>query len=365
MQPSSQWRRQAADDTSVHVLALSSATFAEMDVSDDSQVPVSLIVTVRDDRPGLAELLDAIAEQAEMPDEIVVVDGGSKDGTLEELDGARSEAAAGPGVRRPGREHRRRAKHRRARSAPRLDRVHGCRAVARFRGWLAALQAGERVADIAAGTFVVEGETPLDRAVACAHYPVLEEVHDDDPLVRLAHRLFGRDFRAEQAGGRSMAFSRAAWEAAGGFREHVYAGEDLAFSAAAVELGFRATLAEEATVRWRPRTTWVENARMFATYTRGDIRTKGRARHLARLAAWTAGPWLFAEGRPRREGARSLPGRPPTCGSRCAGRGARLPPSEWWRVPALVALKDLSQLGGAGLGVVDAIRGVPQPRPHR
>ena len=49
------------------------------------QDSVSLIVTVRDDRPGFAELLDAIAEQDEMPDEIVVVDGGSKDGTLDEL----------------------------------------------------------------------------------------------------------------------------------------------------------------------------------------------------------------------------------------------------------------------------------------
>jgi hypothetical protein len=161
-----------------------------------------------------------------------------------------------------------------------------------------------------------------------------------------------------------MAFSRAAWEAAGGFREHVYAGEDLAFSAAAVELGFRATLAEDATVRWRPRTTWAANARMFATYTRGDVRTKGRARHLARLTAWTAGPLLFVKG--------GLAGKVlVTAGAtgylwlpmRRAHRS--LAPSEWWRVPALVALKDLSQLAGAGMGVIDAIRGVPQPRPHR
>jgi hypothetical protein len=220
------------------------------------------------------------------------------------------------------------------------------------------------VADIAAGTFVVEGDTPLDRAVACAHYPVLDEVADDDPFVRLAHRLFGRDFRAEHAGGRSMAFSRAAWEAAGGFPEHVYAGEDLAFSAAAIELGFDATLVEEAVVRWRPRTSWAENARMFATYTRGDIRTKGRARHLARLAAWTAGPGLFLKG--------GLTGRLFVAAGATAYlwlpmRRARrsLSPREWWRVPALVALKDLSQLAGAGVGLIDAVRGVRQPRPRR
>ena len=42
-----------------------------------------------------------------------------------------------------------------------------------------------------------------------------------------------------------------------------------------------------------------------------------------------------------------------------------LPPSEWWRVPALVALKDVAQLAGVGVGLIDAVRGRPQPRPHR
>ena len=324
---------------------------------------VSLIVTVRDDRPGFAELLDAIAQQDELPDEVVVVDGGSKDGTLDELT-ARQErlppvrvfVAPGSNIA-AGRNLAVREAH--------YDWIActdaGCRPV---HGWLAALKQASHVADIAAGTFVVEGDTALDRAVACAHYPVLEEMHDDDLLVRLAHRLFGRDFRAEHAGGRSMAFSRAAWEAAGGFPEHVYAGEDLAFSAAAIELGFRATLVEEARVRWRPRATWAANARMFAIYTRGDVRTKGRARHLVRLAAWIGGPGLFLKG--------GLAGKVLVAAGATGYlwlpmRRARrsLPASEWWRVPALVALKDLAQLAGAGVGVIDAIRGVPQPRPHR
>jgi len=334
-----------------------------MDVGSDSAVPVSLIVTVRDDRPGFAELLDAIAEQVEMPDEIVVVDGGSTDGTLDELT---VRTAKLPPVRvfhAPGSNigAGRNVAVREARHDWIVCTDAGCRPVP---GWLSAFKRASAVADIAAGTWVVDAETALDRAVACAHYPVLEEVHDDDPVVRLAHRLFGRDFRAEQAGGRSMAFSREAWEAAGGFREHVYAGEDLAFSAAAVELGFRPALVEEATVRWRPRSTWAANARMFFIYTRGDIRTKGKARHVARLAAWTAGPLVFLKGGPAGKalvtaGAAAYLWLP----MRRARRS--LPPSEWWRVPALVVLKDLAQLAGAGTGLVDAARGVSQPRPHR
>jgi len=326
------------------------------------RVPVSLIVTVRDDRQGFAHLLEAMADQVEPPDEIVVVDGGSKDGTLQELEDRQQDL---PPVRvfvAPGANIA--AGRNIAVREARYDWIActdaGCRPVI---GWLAALKEARERADIAAGTFVVEAETALDRAVACAHYPVLEELHDDSPLVRLSHRLFGRDFRAEQAGGRSMAFSRAAWEKAGGFREHVYAGEDLAFSAAAIELGFRATLAENATVYWRPRTTWLETARMFATYTRGDVRTKGRGRHLARLAAWGVAPAVAAKG--------GLAGKALVTAGALAylwlplRRAQRsLPPEEWWRVPALVALKDISQLAGAGMGLVDAARGKPQPRPH-
>jgi len=52
---------------------------------EESDAPVSLIVTVRNDRQGFAELLDALTELTEMPDEIVIVDGGSDDGTLQEL----------------------------------------------------------------------------------------------------------------------------------------------------------------------------------------------------------------------------------------------------------------------------------------
>src|SRR5215204_6866284 len=119
-----------------------------MDVGNDPTVPVSLIVTVRDDRPGFAQLLDAIAEQAETPDEIVVVDGGSKDGTLDELT-ARHESL--PPVRvfvAPGSNIAagRNIAVREARHDWIACTDAGCRPV---RGWLAALKQASHVADIA------------------------------------------------------------------------------------------------------------------------------------------------------------------------------------------------------------------------
>jgi glycosyltransferase involved in cell wall biosynthesis len=54
---------------------------------------VSVVVTVRDDRDQLAELLAALAAQTLAPDEIVVVDGGSSDGTAELLAEMRARGA--------------------------------------------------------------------------------------------------------------------------------------------------------------------------------------------------------------------------------------------------------------------------------
>jgi len=58
--------------------------------------PVVLIVTVRNEATTIGPLLDSILSGTRIPDEIVVADGGSSDGTLEVL---RSRAAAHSRIR--------------------------------------------------------------------------------------------------------------------------------------------------------------------------------------------------------------------------------------------------------------------------
>src|SRR6476469_1355355 len=52
--------------------------------ADSSEI--SVIVTVLNDRQGLLGLLSALATQIEAPGEVIVVDGGSTDGTLRLLE---------------------------------------------------------------------------------------------------------------------------------------------------------------------------------------------------------------------------------------------------------------------------------------
>jgi cellulose synthase/poly-beta-1,6-N-acetylglucosamine synthase-like glycosyltransferase len=324
---------------------------------------ITVVVTVRNDRAGLEELLPALAAQDTAPHELVIVDGGSVDDSLDviarfECDRFPVRVAVSPGANiAAGRN-----------AAVRLAGTDwvactdaGCRPVP---GWLGALAEAAAEADIVAGVFVTEGATPFERIVAVTHYPVISELDERGFLVRLSHLFFGRRYLAPHAGGRSMAFSKRAWEEVGGFPEHQYAGEDLAFAAAVVERGYRLGLARQAEVRWRPPQTWRANATMFFRYCRGDVRSKGRARHAARLVAWTGGAIAFASGGRRARvgviaGASAYIALPVS-----RARQAGIPLRDWWRIPLVVALKDISQLAGAAFGVVDAVRGVPQPTPQ-
>ncbi|HET6262751.1 MAG TPA: glycosyltransferase, partial [Chloroflexia bacterium] len=46
-------------------------------------MPISLIMTVRNEAASIARLLDSVLAQTRQPDEIVIADGGSTDGTQE------------------------------------------------------------------------------------------------------------------------------------------------------------------------------------------------------------------------------------------------------------------------------------------
>jgi cellulose synthase/poly-beta-1,6-N-acetylglucosamine synthase-like glycosyltransferase len=323
----------------------------------------SVVVTVRNDEFDLRELLAALEAQTRAPEEVVVVDGGSIDGTLDVLRGWRPERFPVRVLVEPGSNiaQGRNAGIRAAQSEWIACTDAGCRPDP---GWLDALAAGAAHAEIVAGIFVAEGESPFERAVALTHYPTRDELGSPSLAVRLSHRLFGRDFRGYQAGGRSMAFSKAAWEAVGGYPDLQYAGEDLAFSAAVIDSGFRSVLAPAAAIRWRPPATWSDTAKMFFTYCRGDVRSPPRGRHGLRLVVWTLGPALVIRGGWR---AAALIG----AGALAymwlplqRARQAGFPLRHRWMIPAAIAVKDVSQLAGAAAGLGDVIKGVEQPNPQ-
>ena len=264
--------------------------------------PLSVVTTVRNEAGSLEAWLTTLVAQLDDRDEIVVVDGGSTDGTVEIL---RTWSGRDPRVRlveSPG-------------AGISEGRNIGIRAA--VHDWIACTDAGcdpdpgwlhaLRLAAAEGGTDLVTGvyrAGPLDGppwmlALAAVSYPVPEELRRTTVLDRAYGRVLGRMYDAGLPTGRSVAFRRSAWAAAGGYPEELATAEDVVFGKRVVAAGAHAELAVDAAVTWDQRPTLAGNLRMFRGYGRGDGLSGDRqliARNLARAASYTVAPaaWLLA-----------------------------------------------------------------------
>lgn len=264
---------------------------------------MSVVTTVLDDEPAVKELVAALIPQLGPVDELVVVDGGSTDGTVTTL---LQSAEVDPRIRvlvEPG------AGISRGRNvgigAARHDAIActdaGCIPAP---GWLEALRcafARHPDVDLWTGTYRVIAREPWQLALAAVGYPAIEELARPTPFVRAYGKYLGRSFDPSMPTGRSVAFWRAAWRRAGGFPENLATGEDVLFGRRVVAAGGRAKMVRDAEVRWAQRPTLLANLTMFRRYGEGsgyslDSRLLGR--DLARMAAYAAGLGFALRGGP-------------------------------------------------------------------
>ncbi|HUB73653.1 MAG TPA: glycosyltransferase [Solirubrobacteraceae bacterium] len=313
-------------------------------------VPISVVVTVLDDRAGLSELLAALAAQDDPAEEIVIVDAGSRDGSPEVIEYWRQRGLPIRVLASPG------AGISAGRNRGIVEAANECIAVtdAGCRPspeWLAVIARALECNDFVGGTYVVDRDTPFEHAVSVSLYPDLEEARGSlNPLVRAWLLAFGRRFLWGRSTGRSMAFRRECWELAGGFPENVAWGEDVAFSAA-VPPDMRAVLAPDAVVAWRGRTTWEGNALMYWHYAKGDAMLGLEARAVARACAWGLAAVLALRPGARSRLAMLAGGLAYTSVPFLRARRTGLALRHWWRIPALLALKDVSMLAGTFAGL--------------
>jgi GT2 family glycosyltransferase len=312
---------------------------------------ISIVTTVLNDREGLAELLAALAAQRRQADEIVIVDAGSTDSTDDVLEYWRARGLALRVLEEPGAGIS--AGRNRGIADARNEWIAitdaGCRPC---EGWLDSLTRELEQSDFVAGTYSVDRDTPFEHAASVSLYPDVAEARNGVGAIgRAWQRLFGRSFGVDRATGRSMAFTRACWREVGGFPENVNTGEDVAFSRAAAAAG-RSVLATDATVAWRGRSSWRANAAMYWSYAEGDAIVGMQPRALARGVAWAIACALAlgggARGRVAVAAGAGIYSSLPAARALRSGLGKR----HWWRIPALLAMKDLAMLGGSVAGLI-------------
>jgi glycosyltransferase involved in cell wall biosynthesis len=243
---------------------------------------ISLIVTVLNEGESIRRLMDSMAAQTLRPDEVVIVDGGSRDQTVAVLHEYETvlplRVLVEPGANIS-------AGRNRAIAAAQGDIIAVTDAGVRLEpDWLARLTApllADPALGVVSGFFHADASSVFEAAMGATVLPLAEELSPDSFL----------------PSSRSVAFRKAAWERAGGYPEWLDYCEDLIFD---LRLKDHETfaLATGAVAHFRPRGSLKAFYRQYYLYARGD----GKAdlwlkRHLIRYATYlVAAPLLLLLG---------------------------------------------------------------------
>lgn len=239
---------------------------------------VSVICTVLNEREAIGRLLDSLLAQTRPPDEVVVVDGGSTDGTqaavlsyagrlplkLQEARGANISRGRNQAVKRATGEV-----------------IASVDAGVRLPpDWLERLVepftslSDEQLRDgcfAVAGFFQADPESTFELALGATTLPLVDEIDPDRFL----------------PSSRSVAFTKAAFEAATGYPEWLDYCEDLIFDFRLIDRCGGFAWAPEAVVHFRPRTGLRPFFKQYYRYARGDGKADmWRKRHLVRYATY-------------------------------------------------------------------------------
>jgi glycosyltransferase involved in cell wall biosynthesis len=241
---------------------------------------VTLVSTVLNEARSLPVLLDSIAAQARLPDEVIVCDGGSTDNTIDLLRTERRFPLRV--IEHPGANI---SQGRNSAIAAASGEVIACvdAGVRLDPKWLEKLvepltptppSPASQGKAVSAGFFLPDVHTPFEVAMGATVLPQLADIQPEKFL----------------PSSRSVAFTKAAWQAVGGYPEWIDYCEDLIFDLALREKFGAFAFAPEAIVYFKPRPSLKLFLKQYYLYARGD----GKAnlwlkRHLIRYGTYLIG----------------------------------------------------------------------------
>ncbi|MEM7345643.1 MAG: glycosyltransferase [Chloroflexota bacterium] len=235
---------------------------------------VSLICTVLNEGQSIQRLLDSLQQQTRLPDEIVFVDGGSTDETVQVLEqhplaeriDLRVIVEPGANISR-GRNI--------AIAAANGPIIASTDAGVRLdRNWLAELVnpfENGQAPQVVSGFFVPDTQSPFEVAMGATVLPMIEDIN---PATFLPSS-------------RSIAFLKSDWKAIGGYPEWLDFCEDLIFDFRLKDQVGSFQFAPKAVVYFQPRTSLRAFYKQYYQYARGDGKADlWRKRHAIRYITY-------------------------------------------------------------------------------
>ncbi len=217
---------------------------------------ISLVTTVLNEANNLAQWLDGVLSQTVLPEEIIIVDGGSKDGTWEMLQQKSRQNSLIKVFQ-----------HRGNISAGRNFAIHqagGEIIVVTDAGCTYDIEWFKKIVEP-----ILSGQSSF---VATGFGPWFKP--DDGLLTRLiASATIPAPFEFRKnwlPSSRSVAFKKEVWQQAGGYPEWIPLCEDVVFDLKIFKLEIKADYVREPLVFWRPRTGLKSYFKQLFGYTRSD-----------------------------------------------------------------------------------------------
>lgn len=230
----------------------------------------SVVTTVLNEEESICPLLDTLINQSVVPGEIIIVDAGSNDRTVELIKQKVSHSVVpikcmySPGI---------------SRSAARNDGIRqavyqhiavtdaGCEV---DRDWLKYLQQGfgEGIGAVA-GFYLPKVDQPI-QAVFSRFTCVSSEAFNHSTFLPSS---------------RSIAFTKQAWQRVGGYPEELDTCEDLVFAKRLFDTG-KMTVANKAIVYWRQADNLQAYFKQIAGYARGDVEAGYKPHVLRIVSVW-------------------------------------------------------------------------------
>ena len=231
-------------------------------MSSDEPI-ASVVCTTLNEESSISKLLESLVHQSVPLEELIIVDGGSTDGTLETI---QNYIERGVPIKLIVEKGSNIAEGRNAAIRNATNRIVACidgGSVADSQ-WLEKILRPfktDKDVDLVAGFFLPAPESRYEEVVGDLLYPKLERINPDKFL----------------PSARSVAFKKRCWEMVGGYPEWLYTAEDSLFDILLKERGCKCAFASDAIVYWRPRHNLRGLFRQYYLYAKGT-REAGIAR---------------------------------------------------------------------------------------